>query len=564
MPDYYLHAAGYPSRWGVVDVGLKCMHSCKFCYYSFLDGSDGRFEGMRKASFRSTGDLKLLVKSLKENGFLGFDVTGGEPTLHPGIVEIIAYATELGLASRIITLGQYLTRPMRKSGRAMLIDLLEAGVTNFLFSMHSVDEETFKKITGESFAKQKAAMELLDQRGFDYCANTTVFEENYKQLPSIAKEITKHNIYLHNFILMNAYYRWSDAGRAAPVQARYADVYPYLREAVGILERAGVGVNIRYAPMCSVGGLEKHVVGVVGVRHDPYEWANAIEHSVPDGKGASHTPVADPVAMGRRIPMEATRPAPGAEMGAARGAIGGHEAIAVRGGGSKVFTRKPCGDCKTIQTCDGIDPRYVERNGVGEFNAYGYSRGSLLDGERLRYKAPFFVKLKQYAPMKKVVANAVKPEIALKEYPRVTIVIASYNQSAYLRKAIDSALAQTWKNTRVHVVDDGSTDDSGSIIRSYRDSWLTYRLLGKNGGQPAVPQCRYCVHAWRPGSLSGCRRLDRPGDGRGVRACLEGPPGGVDRLHANAMLRNFRRDLVAAVRLRLAYSRQSIFLLFDV
>ncbi len=41
--------------------------------------------------------------------------------------------------------------------------------------------------------------------------------------------------------------------------------------------------------------------------------------------------------------------------------------------------------------------------------------------------------------------------------PKVSIVIPVYNGSNYLQKAIDSALAQTYKNVEVIVVNDGST-----------------------------------------------------------------------------------------------------------
>ncbi|MBR8312860.1 glycosyltransferase family 2 protein [Burkholderia dolosa] len=49
----------------------------------------------------------------------------------------------------------------------------------------------------------------------------------------------------------------------------------------------------------------------------------------------------------------------------------------------------------------------------------------------------------------------------------LTIAICNYNHGAYLRAAIDSALAQTASGVRVLVVDDGSTDDSRDIVRSY-------------------------------------------------------------------------------------------------
>jgi hypothetical protein len=48
-----------------------------------------------------------------------------------------------------------------------------------------------------------------------------------------------------------------------------------------------------------------------------------------------------------------------------------------------------------------------------------------------------------------------------------SVVIANHNYEAYLRQAIDSALAVDWPNIEVVVVDDGSTDGSRDIIKSY-------------------------------------------------------------------------------------------------
>lgn len=51
----------------------------------------------------------------------------------------------------------------------------------------------------------------------------------------------------------------------------------------------------------------------------------------------------------------------------------------------------------------------------------------------------------------------------------VSVVIPLYNKGPHIRRAMDSALAQTFEDFEVIVVDDGSTDDGASIVRSYAD-----------------------------------------------------------------------------------------------
>lgn len=66
----------------------------------------------------------------------------------------------------------------------------------------------------------------------------------------------------------------------------------------------------------------------------------------------------------------------------------------------------------------------------------------------------------------------------------VSILIDNYNYGRFLRDAIDSALNQTYGNTEVIVVDDGSTDDSREIIASYGNRIIP--VLKENGGQASA------------------------------------------------------------------------------
>ncbi len=64
--------------------------------------------------------------------------------------------------------------------------------------------------------------------------------------------------------------------------------------------------------------------------------------------------------------------------------------------------------------------------------------------------------------------------------PLVSIVIPVYNGSNFMREAIDSALAQTYSNIEILVVNDGSTDDTREIALSYGDKIRYFEK--ENGG----------------------------------------------------------------------------------
>lgn len=70
------------------------------------------------------------------------------------------------------------------------------------------------------------------------------------------------------------------------------------------------------------------------------------------------------------------------------------------------------------------------------------------------------------------------------EHLSVSIIVNNYNYGHFLRDAIDSALNQTYANTEIIVVDDGSTDNSRDVIASYGDRVIP--LLKENGGQASA------------------------------------------------------------------------------
>ena len=61
------------------------------------------------------------------------------------------------------------------------------------------------------------------------------------------------------------------------------------------------------------------------------------------------------------------------------------------------------------------------------------------------------------------------------EYPLVSVIIPVHNGGRYLRAALESVFAQTYRPFEVIVVDDGSVDDSSSIAQSFHGVRYIYQ-----------------------------------------------------------------------------------------
>ena len=74
--------------------------------------------------------------------------------------------------------------------------------------------------------------------------------------------------------------------------------------------------------------------------------------------------------------------------------------------------------------------------------------------------------------------------------PVVSVIMPVYNAGAYLRAAVDSILAQTFRDFELILVDDGATDGSGDVCDEY-----------------ARTDARVCVRHGRNGGISASRNV---------------------------------------------------------
>ena len=71
--------------------------------------------------------------------------------------------------------------------------------------------------------------------------------------------------------------------------------------------------------------------------------------------------------------------------------------------------------------------------------------------------------------------------------PLISVIVPVYKVEPYLRKCVDSILAQTYTNLEVILVDDGSPDNCGAICDAYAAKDSRVKVIHKeNGGQSSA------------------------------------------------------------------------------
>ncbi|WP_051323685.1 glycosyltransferase family A protein [Candidatus Solirubrobacter pratensis] len=127
--------------------------------------------------------------------------------------------------------------------------------------------------------------------------------------------------------------------------------------------------------------------------------------------------------------------------------------------------------------------------------------------------------------------------------PAVSVVVANYNNGPYLREALDSVLAQTFRDYEIVVADDGSTDDSCAIVDAFaaEHPGACIRLLRlEHTGEPALTRNAgiAAARAELVANLDGDDLLDREFLERCIAALRANPLAGVaysDQHHFGAV-----------------------------
>lgn len=63
----------------------------------------------------------------------------------------------------------------------------------------------------------------------------------------------------------------------------------------------------------------------------------------------------------------------------------------------------------------------------------------------------------------------------------ISVIITTYNRENLLPRALESVLMQTYKNYEIVIIDDGSTDNTKEVLKSFNDKRINYFYIENSG-----------------------------------------------------------------------------------
>jgi MoaA/NifB/PqqE/SkfB family radical SAM enzyme len=240
-----------------LDTGTHCNYRCEFCYYKTQLNDITEFEV-----------IKQRIDYLVACGIKEADLSGGESSIHKQWFDILDYCKSNGL--RVSTLSN----GYKFANKEFLQKSKEHGLEEILFSVHGYDKESHNDLVGhrKGFENIKQAIHNAHELGIIVRINCTVTHKNFKNLPTQFVELMQElKPFEVNFLTLNY---WDDAGVQETIN--YAEVMPYVQQAIDLLKDRVEIINVRYTPYCFMKGYEQYVCNYYQHIYDIYDWNVAV------------------------------------------------------------------------------------------------------------------------------------------------------------------------------------------------------------------------------------------------------------------------------------------------
>lgn len=160
----------------IFSVTSACNYNCSWC----------DIPRAFKHEFVDLGLAKELLHKLKKLGVIYVQITGGEPTLHPDLLDIVRFADKQGFVIQLMTNGSLITldyaEELRKSG----VDIVSVSLDHY--RAEPMDE--WRGVKG-AWQKAVSALRNLNQVGVMTSANTLISPLNVEELEQVVSYVAE-------------------------------------------------------------------------------------------------------------------------------------------------------------------------------------------------------------------------------------------------------------------------------------------------------------------------------------------------------------------------------------
>lgn len=225
----------------VLKLGPLCNNNCVFCYQS----------KKRKVGSYDLEEIKRKISNIKKN-FQKVILTGGEPTIHKDVFEIIAYLKEIKIADKI-----YLQTNARiLSNDVFFKKTIKLGVMGFLVSFCGPNIKVHDSITrtSGSFSQTLRGINNIKKARKDLLINVTVVNDNLKHLKEIAILLSKFKPNQLQFSL--AYPEGNALNNYGAVIPSLHKTKNHLYKAISYCLNKKINIKTELFPFCIMHGLE--------------------------------------------------------------------------------------------------------------------------------------------------------------------------------------------------------------------------------------------------------------------------------------------------------------------
>ncbi|MDD3144921.1 MAG: radical SAM protein [Candidatus Gracilibacteria bacterium] len=225
-----------------IKVGFACNNHCTFCVQG-----DKRY----KYKPRTLDEIKTIILNEYNLGARYVVFTGGEPTVHPNLVEAILYAKELGFVQI-----QIQSNGTNFDDIEYVKKLISAGVTEFSPSIHGFKKETHDKQVGTPGAWDRVVKGLINLRKLNCLViiNSVITSDNYKEIPLLAKLLIDLKVTQFQFAFVHILGS-ADKNKESVVPKK-SHVIPYVHKALDLAKSAGIPAYTEAIPYCLMQGYE--------------------------------------------------------------------------------------------------------------------------------------------------------------------------------------------------------------------------------------------------------------------------------------------------------------------